>query len=308
MVSAMYNISAVKKKIGLVLSGGGAKGAYEIGVWKALNELGVTEFIEAIAGTSVGALNAALIEGGIRPPENVWADLKYNDLLQLDYERLPRLICEGAAPYFYDGISRFTGFISDKLTPRTDPQLPQTAKERASMELWAKGLPFTQKKISELIDRSIDFERMKRKIFVICHKLTNSAPECFLLNDEAEKKKILLASSAIPGIYCGTGGVEIGNDRYIDGGATPIGNTPYTALYEKGWHKQIVVHLRGFNDFKTQSALSGAVMVNIIPSRSLGNFISGTLNLNSSKIASDIELGYNDAMNKKDDIRWLVDL
>jgi predicted acylesterase/phospholipase RssA len=46
-------------KIGLTLVGGGAKGAYQIGVWKALREKGIQ--IDAIAGTSIGAFNAALI-------------------------------------------------------------------------------------------------------------------------------------------------------------------------------------------------------------------------------------------------------
>ncbi|MDN6470604.1 MAG: patatin-like phospholipase family protein [Tetragenococcus koreensis] len=43
----------------LVLSGGGARGAYQIGAWRALKELGIT--FELIAATSVGALNAALM-------------------------------------------------------------------------------------------------------------------------------------------------------------------------------------------------------------------------------------------------------
>ena len=47
------------KEFGLVLAGGGTKGAYEVGVWKALKELNIN--ITAIAGTSIGALNAALI-------------------------------------------------------------------------------------------------------------------------------------------------------------------------------------------------------------------------------------------------------
>lgn len=47
------------KEYGLVLDGGGARGAYQIGAWKALREAGVK--IEAVAGTSVGALNGALI-------------------------------------------------------------------------------------------------------------------------------------------------------------------------------------------------------------------------------------------------------
>lgn len=46
-------------KIALVLGGGGMKGAYELGVWKALRELGVK--IDVVTGTSIGALNGALI-------------------------------------------------------------------------------------------------------------------------------------------------------------------------------------------------------------------------------------------------------
>ena len=47
---------------GLILAGGGAKGAYQIGAWKALIELGIQ--IEAIAGTSIGAINGAFIAQG----------------------------------------------------------------------------------------------------------------------------------------------------------------------------------------------------------------------------------------------------
>lgn len=46
-------------KMALVLGGGGAKGAYQVGVWRALEEYKRTNF-KAIAGTSVGALNALL--------------------------------------------------------------------------------------------------------------------------------------------------------------------------------------------------------------------------------------------------------
>ncbi len=48
-------------KIGLVLSGGGAKGSYEAGVVKALIDARIK--FDVIAGTSVGSLNAALIAG-----------------------------------------------------------------------------------------------------------------------------------------------------------------------------------------------------------------------------------------------------
>ena len=46
-------------KTGLVLGGGGSRGSYQIGVWKALREAGIVPDI--ITGTSVGALNGALM-------------------------------------------------------------------------------------------------------------------------------------------------------------------------------------------------------------------------------------------------------
>ena len=49
----------LSKEYGIVLEGGGAKGSYQIGAWKALREAGVR--IKGIAGASVGSLNGALI-------------------------------------------------------------------------------------------------------------------------------------------------------------------------------------------------------------------------------------------------------
>lgn len=46
-------------KVGLVLSGGGAKGAYQVGVLKALRELGTR--IDAVSGASIGALNGGVL-------------------------------------------------------------------------------------------------------------------------------------------------------------------------------------------------------------------------------------------------------
>ena len=60
--------------LGLVLSGGGAKGAYEVGVWEAMTEAGLTNRIAAISGTSVGSINAALFAavGDSRTCATLW--------------------------------------------------------------------------------------------------------------------------------------------------------------------------------------------------------------------------------------------
>lgn len=55
----MKPVIDLEKTYGIVFDGGGARGAYQIGAWKAMREAGVK--ISAVAGTSVGALNGALV-------------------------------------------------------------------------------------------------------------------------------------------------------------------------------------------------------------------------------------------------------
>lgn len=59
---------------GLVLEGGGAKGSYHIGAYKAIKEMGIE--IKGIAGTSVGALNGALItQGDFERAYDLWESI-----------------------------------------------------------------------------------------------------------------------------------------------------------------------------------------------------------------------------------------
>lgn len=75
----------------LALEGGGAKGAYQIGAWKALREAGVK--IDAVAGTSVGALNGSLIVmGDLEKAENIWENIRYSQVMDVDDETMSRLL------------------------------------------------------------------------------------------------------------------------------------------------------------------------------------------------------------------------
>ncbi len=67
MIAPMYAENAPKKKrlkVGLVLGGGGAKGAAEVGVLKTIEELGIP--IDYIAGTSIGSIVGGLYSCGYR--------------------------------------------------------------------------------------------------------------------------------------------------------------------------------------------------------------------------------------------------
>lgn len=77
-----------RKKIGLVLTGGGAKGAYHIGCLKALRSAGITQF-KAIAGTSVGAMNAVLISGDeLERAELTWSEIHWRNVVSFEPARL----------------------------------------------------------------------------------------------------------------------------------------------------------------------------------------------------------------------------
>ena len=72
----------MKNKVGLVFGGGGGKGAYQIGVWRALREACIDSKIDAIAGTSIGALNGALFcMGDLAKAEKVWAAISPEQVL-----------------------------------------------------------------------------------------------------------------------------------------------------------------------------------------------------------------------------------
>ena len=56
-------------KRALVFSGGGSRGAYEIGAWQAMEELGIR--FHAVYGTSIGAINAGLAAQGVTEVDSI---------------------------------------------------------------------------------------------------------------------------------------------------------------------------------------------------------------------------------------------
>lgn len=66
----------MKNKIGLVLGGGGAKGAYQIGVLKALKEYKLLKKINCISATSIGALNSMkVLDQDLEGAEEIWRNM-----------------------------------------------------------------------------------------------------------------------------------------------------------------------------------------------------------------------------------------
>ena len=76
------------KKTALVLSGGGSRGAYQIGVWEALSELDVT--IDMVFGTSVGSINGAMVvQGDLELSRKLWQQMETDMIFDIETSGLP---------------------------------------------------------------------------------------------------------------------------------------------------------------------------------------------------------------------------
>ena len=81
------------KEYGLALCGGGGKGAFQIGVWKALEETGYWSQVKAVSGTSIGGLNAVLFAlGDFRQAKRIWYSVREDMVFSPRRERDGRII------------------------------------------------------------------------------------------------------------------------------------------------------------------------------------------------------------------------
>ncbi|MCS6984292.1 MAG: patatin-like phospholipase family protein [Leptospiraceae bacterium] len=148
--------------LGLVLSGGGAQGAYQAGAIKALVEAGLR--FEVISGVSIGALNGLMVaQGMIKEMEHTWMTLSRMQLIGVN--TIPGLL-------FSRGIS----LLGDQL-------------QRDLIEKFI-DIDYLQSKGTELITSAVSLQT-GRVTYFSTKKVKNKD----LL------KKMLLASCAIPGIF-----------------------------------------------------------------------------------------------------------
>lgn len=261
------NISLIKPaapdKYGLVLSGGGGKGAYEVGVWKALLEYGIAQKTQAISGTSVGGLNSAL-----------FAVESYNNIENIWISKVPDKLTQNDALISQEGLSQIISSIDlNKIQKIKFPQSYVTTVRNKFI-------------LAKLIKKNKPGQYATR----------------FNLNEEEDIQQIekkLLATSAFP-IVCPAVKLADGYE-YSDGGNEAVGgdNTPIDPIVEnqEDINKIFIVYLaqdpkRKIReiDYDTKS------LIHIIPSIELGNILEGTTNFTSSRIRLLIKYGYDDTV------------
>lgn len=189
----------------LVLSGGGAKGAYEAGVAAVFVERGLP--IRLVAGSSAGALNAAMIaDGRMDRLEALWRGLSRDRV----YSLRPRVFFAGLLPGW----------------------LTLLALDRA-------GSLFDPQPLRELIDASLDFDRVRAspvRLLVVTSDLVRREPRLF--DNQSITREALMAAAAVPGAFPA---VDVGGTLLVDGGLTGRAPVLEALAAEPGVGRAVVV-------------------------------------------------------------------
>lgn len=192
----------------LVLAGGGARGSYQVGVWRALTELGWRPGI--ITGTSVGSLNGAMFALDLyETARDMWLTIRSQDVMELPAEDAP--------------LSELHAFLKDAVTQG--------------------GMDVTP--LEAIVERVLDEEKLRKSPIrlglVTVEQKTLKARELPLEDiPEGKVKDYLLASAAcFPALRAHT----IDGVSYLDGGYRD--NMPTALAQKMGAEELVCVDLEG---------------------------------------------------------------
>lgn len=292
----------MKEKIGLVFGGGGGKGAYQIGVWRALHEAGIDQKIDTVAGTSIGALNGALFcMGNLPGAEKVWSTISPDLILtKQDVSRHSKTLLQYERGTCANGWFSNTGLkklIGSAIDPRI---LKNGVRDFYVTAAKLQGHPL----FYDFVKRHSEKNILTRAASLLSVKLFKYQTTPVYFNIRKQKTAIipdiLLASSAIPLIFPD---ITIEGNEYIDGGIED--NVPITPLYQKGIRKYIVVTMEE-RDKTCTKCFPDAEIVHINLEKSAIQNFAGTLDFTPENAKKRIEQGYLDGMQNIVQIRNIL--
>jgi NTE family protein len=247
-------------KYALALAGGGTKGSYQMGVWKALRELGIE--IEVVSGTSIGAINGVAIAlDEYEKARKLWINMDYSQVFQY-----PKISSVRGAQKKYESIKE---------------QIIDIAKKR--------GMDITP--LREMLTDFIDEDRLRNSpvdLIIVTVSVSDMKP-IFIKAKDIPKGQIVdyvLASAALPIFQR----IEIDGKTYIDGGAYDV--FPVNTLIERGYKNIIAVDLAHTMGIKRKIRDEGANVIYIRNSSSVG----WVLEFDRKLARRNLRLGYLDTM------------
>ncbi|MBQ4072754.1 MAG: patatin-like phospholipase family protein [Clostridia bacterium] len=256
---------------GLVLEGGGAKGSFHVGVLKALFERGY-EF-QGVAGTSIGAINGALVAQG-----------DFDKLYDLWYSATPSLLFD------FDE-NMVVRILEKNLDKSVYKYIFQTA--RAVMS--SKGVSLDKAK--ELLDKLVDEKKLRDSSIDFCLVTVEQEDDWKPLElfkkdiPQGEIKDYILTSAYLP-IF---NRARVGGKMFMDGGI--YDNCPVNPLIHNGFDE--IIAIRTGARMPSQKVIDRSVKVSYIdPSEPLGKL----LDFRTDKIRYNIQLGYYDGLRFLDNL------
>lgn len=259
---------------GIVLEGGGSRGAYHMGAVKAIIEKGYN--ITGVTGTSIGSINGAMIvQGDFDDAYKIWETIKYTTLLDIDENRLML------------ALKRNVNLDVVKYLSRKFAQV-------------IKNGGIDTQKMRKFLDEHIDEDRIRNsniKFGLVTYSLTEKKPYELFVEDipVGMLKDYIMASSMLPGFKQ----QPIGDKFYIDGGV--YNNCPLNMLVDKNFKDIFVIRtgssfkIKDIDKIKKQKHINLKI---IEPKNNLGSILSF-----ESKTANRlITLGYYDALKVLDNL------
>lgn len=242
----------------LVLSGGGAKGAYQLGAWKALRKLNID--FDIITGTSIGAVN------GIFIVENKYHTLKKLWLKKDMYK------------YFGD-------------------ELKELDDKKKAIKIYKKnllnGTGIDTDKFEQIIKKNIDIDKVYEsniKYGLITFNLSNKKEEAIIKDDKHKNNLldyVIASASAFPILEP----KEIKDKKYIDGGY--YDNLPINLAIDMGADEIVAIDLEAIGVKRELKDKKKHVTL-IKPNIDLGDIAIFNKEINKR----NYKLGYNDTMKK----------
>lgn len=251
---------------GLALEGGGARGSYQIGAYKALIESGFR--FSSIVGTSIGAINAAVIcSGGLELLEGIWKEID-SSIFEINPQMCDEII-----------------------------QGNKQIKRDVTLDI-LKNHGISLNKLKDILNKYVDEEKVRNnniKFGLVITKLKGMKSLEYTIDDIPKGKLIdyLIASSSLPIFKIEK---NIDEHIYLDGGFRNV--LPLTLLENMGCKNIIGIRLKKFGIIRKTKNKDTKVFL-IEPSKSTGS----TLFFNQDTIDENIKLGYNDAKKMIDKIK-----
>jgi NTE family protein len=213
--------AAAAGQIVLVFQGGGALGAYQAGVYQALHQAGIEP--EWVIGTSIGAINAALIAGNERADrlpalEEFWRRMADKSFWQ-NWTAWPQMA--QTLSYWRTLGAGIPGFFEPNPLAFLGPHMPLGAEQAGY---------YSTAPLEDTLNELVDFPLINRctpRLTVGAAEVRTSQMRYFDGRDMEIGVKHIMASGALPPAFPA---VRIEGELYWDGGI--LSNTPTEVVFD----------------------------------------------------------------------------